>query len=1043
MAQRFKLFCSSLNMSKSSISRNFTHRKCGNSKTFIFLCAFLSISGGCAHSSQTPYFSLKSGALLSLDYAGTNLLEEIPAYSAIQIQTEIPAPSAAEYNKLGPDFRIEEGRLCVRNIGNYYYSYEAGLRFEYCEPESIASDISIPGILEILAWTGGSNQDSALPYFDTGTIRLEISSLSQLRKTGGILVSVDAGQTFNGIFSDNLLRGKVLHLDSRLPLNEKNIGAGVLPRRFSQASYNLLATENEVILVYSTEDADRLLLVRIRSIEASSRITAGLQRIFEIQTRLLQQAGHDGIFLSEIFFRDSAGGNEEFLEISGRAGQNTLGRIQLQTDTGFVFDSEVFLFASSAAVFSPSSFPGFSFKRSVSAVFAAGSAIYNLESYSQSGGSPKRSIDAADAGGIFSAVFVCYSNPICANRGLSPDILDRLNQSASEDPSRCRMDDYTLTEINPFGIHENLPDGSASATIDAGGKFVEISANRPCVHGSVVFYAGDAILDSGAGAQQTLLFAAQGSFFTEPPLVAPELRGFSEYDEVSGFDLISNSRRSLRRGVPLNVHYIRGDSSGRSPVFRRVYSLISDDFLRRDYFHAASSAGLRSDLSSNHSMSPGIATPLEKNSLICGRLSEIFPLSSRDASGVLTASDEFFEISGLCPVSGNSGLTLRVQRLSDGKIDEYKFPRPEAQYLNAGRLAIFRSDPHCWNRPSGAVYFSGLSLPDEGADYSLLDEDGNILDTAAVERADIESLSAPRSSFYYHPGAGRWRATDFSDAENLCGPYSLGTPGGNEAYRPFLHPLTFRDDRRVLRLFSTNNSETVFWKAGARLDVPEIEYSFQLSTGADFDFSYPSGASGRKLMAANDASGNLIFLGEIYPAGQRLSIDAVSATPAAGSVEWLRLCAPLPQYPAGSPGFQPRIGEFLHIKDSASADRIIPYAGRFSGTFFSLRADSLSLSPGECALLVDPDYSGQPLPLAAGDVSLWTIESTSTIGNGLSSGEGLMIYSSMPDGSSENLCSLGLPDTMQPFHINTSSSEYVRRKPGFHFDLRENYEVVR
>ncbi|MDH5655640.1 MAG: hypothetical protein OEZ34_07015, partial [Spirochaetia bacterium] len=161
-------------------------------------------------------------------------------------------------------------------------------------------------------------------------------------------------------------------------------------------------------------------------------------------------------------------------------------------------------------------------------------------------------------------------------------------------------------------------------------------------------------------------------------------------------------------------------------------------------------------------------------------------------------------------------------------------------------------------------------------------------------------------------------------------------------------------------------------------------------------------------------------------------------SPVSGHSEWIRICSPN--------GLSlSEIQNGLYLKDSSSQDKIVPYLQRFVSipANVTLTGNTLELMPKTCAILVDPDFdfSYQILPLKAEDRELWTVETSSAMGNGISSGEGLILFTKENDLTESPLCSFGLPDTPLPFFLQVQTGETIERKSDTIRDSESNYNV--
>lgn len=288
-------------------------------------------------------------------------------------------------------------------------------------------------------------------------------------------------------------------------------------------------------------------------------------------------------------------------------------------------------------------------------------------------------------------------------------------------------------------------------------------------------------------------------------------------------------------------------------------------------------------------------------------------------------------------------------------------------------------------------------------------------------------MDASRSSTSLIPEAGIWKISDDASS-NLCSPFTNASPGLSASYRPFVLPVADDGLSRTYRFFSQEGQNQAFWKIEGPVN---ISFSNLLNPGESYIISPASADHSRSLISAQ-INGRVAHLSEFFRISPRLYIDAVESTPDAAGEEWIRVCA--------ASDFNVPAAFRLTIRDANASDTVVPYSARFPGASWNFpETGRLNLTAGKCAIIVDPDYRGQSLPLQENDTSLWTIESTGAIGNGLGSGEGLLLSLDSQNGN-EILASFGLPDSPLPFSIPSQTGQYVKRTGGT-LDLPENYEV--
>ena len=100
-------------------------------------------------------------------------------------------------------------------------------------------------------------------------------------------------------------------------------------------------------------------------------------------------------------------------------------------------------------------------------------------------------------------------------------------------------------------------------------------------------------------------------------------------------------------------------------------------------------------------------------------------------------------------------------------------------------------------------------------------------------------------------------------------------------------------------------------------------------------------------------------------------------------------------------GLRPLTLEHLHLSDGADADPVVALVDVIPG-HERCRYGVDTLHPGECALILDPDYprAVREYPYSrfaiADNTVLWTIAGDSDLGNGLANNDGVMLYRGTP-----------------------------------------------
>lgn len=1024
---------------------------------------------------------------LLLDFGGVSLLDpgrrhatdppqHLDSYSAVAVRT--PGWPAAQFR---------DGQLCIQTQNDFYFDLEAGLRLRFCRPAQAAAARRLQRVLAAIARI---ERPTAFPGYEDAELRLAVTGLTELRRRlGGIDLSFD-GEPHRPVLAKNGLRGAA-HYESRPGRAE------YLPRRFPEARFHMLLAGPRLVLLYPLPDHDgRFLTLELHSPGLSAAVRAGFRRLPAVFADLQKQAQPLEARATEVYFAAQGAAGDEWLELS--SGTRAARLRYRATNAGTTVAGEVFAFAYTSLLFRRED--GLKFDDEIETGPANDSETLRYGELSRHGAGAYRSLARARAASAdFAASRRCWTGAICGSPGLHPEIVARLRPAPAAG-RLCRAEDLRLTEWNPFGL---LAGDAPDARRDPGGKFVEFQVLRPCVAGEFLLRAGALLLDPGfpaLAAGEVILFAAAEEHFaavapgTARLYVDTRLRSLRETDEIALLDLgaatdATEGAETNAPGLPSEtrlytpphgVTFVPGQGSrgdGPGALLRRIHSLTPPTGGIYPRYHRADTAGLRPDLARSHAMSPGRvpgpppepaeppdsgSEPGAANRL---RIDEILPAGAYAADGTSLPGQEFIEFRWpLGRTADDASLLLEIE--SDGATDRYLLPAPAAGTLDdgshdpgGGRLVWIREGPLCWTAGPGWLDDDRLRLPNGPAEYRLRDHDGRLLDRLRIEAHEYDELVRDdrRRSLQFVAAADQARPAAGSPARaHDCSADTLATPGRTASFAPFLAFAGEAGGVHALRFFSGAASATpVHWRAGYTFDAPLIAGTQELEHGVTLSLPWPAGANGRLLIAAEAVSAGepagtaypeSLYLAESFPAGQELYIATVAPSPPAGGHEWLRLCS--------TAGFDLTDDAALVLRDASSEDRIVAYDARFPGSpgaVLPLPLDPARrrLDPGQCALVIDPDFDAGTAvylpPLSGEDRALWTIESSATLGNGLGSGEGLLILRAT-DGELRPLASYGRPDTPRPFGLATSGGERVERRAapfGVRYDRIEAWEVAR
>ncbi len=1017
-----------------------------SSPFFLLLCCFLRCA---AHDGPAPFLfaAPPGGPVPYLDFAWIELTGagSFPALPASIAGDSLPPGLSRRPAVL----RLEDGRFCLSAVPIFYAREEqgAGLRFLHCgeawrNPE-------LQSVLTVLTESPDPAATAYPTYVGPG-VSIFIARPAELRaRIGTVLASVD------GAPSAQLPGWKLAGRDLRYSYSGSGEPAAppALPRRFPLSYFHLLLTQEHAYLAYEFESSgDRLLVIALHDAGLSTTLLAALQRLRGVQHDVLQRAGRDGVhpaedYVSELYFRDQ-GPADEYIEFAGD-NESRLIEIRFAADgKPYAGRSEIFLFPHAAYLLTHKDHKlnlkrELTFPNGRSLRLADMQPASGLRAFVREAGMDPQPLGPA---------LQCYGGAgPCGSAGLAPTFA-RSASAQTGGAGACSTEDVSLSELNFSGVFE-----PQSGRIQAGGRFVEVELRSDCRPDSLALIAGNAVVEFGRQPARRVLFTADGEYFADLPgqarlVLHSKLRHLTADDTILVHDWRSGRQRILRYGE--DVAHWTGTARTDSAPLRAVHSLEFAGTPAPDYT-GPRAIGLRPDLLADNAMTPGHAGVSETTSEDLPTFAEILPQGGRNADGVSLPDEEFIEFRNAL-TSGKHNLTmleLEVVRERDGDRRRYRFPAMPG----VARFTIADGEPECFAAGPG-LRLNDLHLPNEAAVYRLRNNTGTLVDELRIDASTYARLDGdPRTSLSRCFGCATdgepvWRPTDGEAARSdLCAGRTYASPGRPESFRPFLSTEALTSSTRRFTLHSDVDRELHFL-AGNDLNTPALRaqapdrISVRLSPGQSFEFT-PSftGNRFRAIYAVSDNGDAILAFGEAHPPGRHvLAVHAVSPTPGPGAYEWFRVCSP--------DGFALEPGTSLHIRDGGGfEDELISYAERFPQrnlppAFRHSTETDLTIPPGRCAVIVDPDdelTDAGRIPLLADDVRLWTVRSSSTIGNGLSSAESILLF--LRRGTQhEHLATYGLPDGPESFGLGSSGGYYVRRIDVMHDNDRpESYVVDR
>ncbi len=607
---------------------------------------------------------------------------------------------------------------------------------------------------------------------------------------------------------------------------------------------------------------------------------------------------------------------------------------------------------------------------------------------------------------------------VCADPGSEVFFEDKTN-------STCNPDKFILTEANFAGIQ-------IDNSIHENGKFLEFKyeGEMECDLSNTKIRIGK--LDIPLSGEKFLirkneiLVAGHPEYFSGGiHLIKRDLRLLSPYSSI--FILNASKEKKVFSSLDSTTILLNKNASG------DIHSVV---FSENGFsFHQSfSSSYIRPDSKNNHMMSPG-ETPLPPTSALSAKINEINPYGTFK-NGVSMTKDKFIEFKS----TGEGTLFLEIRNETDTR--KIIFPVTEKEKFTY----IIKDKPECFSE-IGSIQHNSFKLNAELTKLTLKNHsDGFILDQINFNPAKGQSTnsSSPnlRRSYSRTGYLNHFRNSTKYPENGLfssCYEESEMSPGRENDFFPYLtlkngpqfpfeytliKPISYNRDSINVRQYTIEpQSERNF----------EVPFNFRSSYG-DISIPYENTLSDRGLIyqsIGNSEEIKLINREEIY-------IQAISPNPVNSQNEWILFC--------NLSTTEKDLSNF-EIEDNSSTDKIVSYFKRkkeplpigLDSNIFS--GENISLKPGQCGYLIDPDANSISLkPFGTEHTNIFTVESSSTIGNGISNDEGVDLYEVTPE-SRIHIHSYGNKRSHAPFAIDAQKGEAIVLMPGKKGETADDYEA--
>lgn len=279
---------------------------------------------------------------------------------------------------------------------------------------------------------------------------------------------------------------------------------------------------------------------------------------------------------------------------------------------------------------------------------------------------------------------------------------------------------------------------------------------------------------------------------------------------------------------------------------------------------------------------------------------------------------------------------------------------------------------------------------------------------------EVRSISPEPSPFYY--------TAEKKNAE-LCDSIFI-QPG--QPKNKSIRMVRSANSEKIEYYFNQNKSSDVRVRFGTKNDLKNISFDSQGPTQIEVNQNEIN-----NLFLPNELVYSFFDFpndSEVFGFVEKesiLKIESVYPNPASSQNEWIYICNSSDQIVNLENTF---------IEDENSFDFIVPYSVRFPNQTpkgkneESFISNSWTLGPKSCFWIVDPDGNQWYLPLFHKSTDLiFTVVSSQTIGNGISSGEKINLKQTY--GTKHVLISsFGHKDSYFPFSISVNTGEYILLK---------------
>lgn len=849
-----------------------------------------------------------------------------------------------EYNQIGiptnqrPYFSSDG---CFYYLDPFYYYNEFGLVVKYCHREILENFDQLNYLINHI--------DSELKIpLSTNTIKVQKTTINQLGKENYVLI-------YN-TFLESSISEKLKNLKTSYYFYSQKFFKKqdtFLPKRFYETEYAILIKNQEINFLYKIEN--KLVIITIKDINFLNDLLNLFYKL-NINFTITFKTSKD-IYLDMILF------NKKQLE-----------KIRLASLENFVVlynpknQSYSFLF--------PYSYVIFDLNEIEHSISKSDLTIYFQDSYNFK----------INHQGIISENWMFYDgfykpNEICLWKECSIKDLDR-NIFTLKTETNCTLEDFVLTEINPWGIVENNQTSSY-------GKFIEIKSNQNCDNNTNQIYLSinDILISLPKEIKDIVyLFSASNQYyFYENQIVNFNISSFKINQSIKLKRFFPFEERLLFSGIEdQNSSFIYGDSKNK--IFKKIHSikvLSKDDW----EFHSSFCKGTQN--CEDYAFSPGYEDTPKQDNYECS-ISELLIGGPFDSNNKRIPEDEFIEID--CQSKQNINKNF-INIIYKNNYKYYYFPSPEIPR----RFLLLHDKPKCI-QPENYIVVSTLTIPNSMSEYRTSNQKIRI---GKYELKHFIHTDFPKS-LNYIKNYDLLLPTDTSENFHNCRGYA--TPEKNNKPIPYLY-INDYSGQTITSIFEQPYQVKIYNENNTLIEERII--SPNQTFGINTNFSYPYQRRILKFVIDNSVEQYL----EIFNEKPLCFIDSLYID----SPESLRIC------------FLEDGDYKLYLKDNSTEIRILPYKNKFLNPIIetnyldNLEKNYYKIKKHECIVLIEPtstirEFYLKPPKEPFIDVYL-TTANKNKIGNGLSNNEYIEIYTYI-DNQKISLCSYGFPEfKLAPFKI--------------------------